>query len=60
MYRVKLFDDQYVTNLEEAINNFLETVQSKPSFELIDIKYNSYPYGEVNTDYHSAMIIYKI
>lgn len=60
MYRVKLFDFGQVSMLEKAINDFLESFDSRPAFKLIDIKFNSYPYGDNNSDYHSATIIYKL
>jgi hypothetical protein len=60
MNRVKIFDFEDVEKLEDAVNGFLETMNSDSSFKLIDIKFNSYTYGEDRTDYHSAMVIYKI
>jgi hypothetical protein len=60
MNKVKLFDCGTTSKLEEEVNVFLESVGSESSFKLIDIKFNSYPYGEDSSDYHSAMIIYKI
>ncbi|SDN56713.1 sporulation protein Cse60 [Bacillus sp. OK048] len=60
MNRVKIFDYENVEKLEDAVNGFLETMECDSSFKLIDIKFNSYAYGEDRTDYHSAMVIYKI
>jgi hypothetical protein len=60
MKQVKLFDCGSINELEENVNSFLSSINSEPSFELIDIKFNSYTYGEDRTDFHSAMIIYKI
>ncbi|MEQ5975456.1 sporulation protein Cse60 [Bacillus cereus] len=60
MNRVKVFDCPKISTLEEEINDFLETEGKLHSFELIDIKFNSYPYGEDRTDFHSAMVIYKV
>jgi hypothetical protein len=60
MHKVKTFDCGTVKKLDSEINIFLETVSNESSFELIDIKFNSYSYGEDGRDYHSAMIIYKI
>ncbi|GAB6251567.1 hypothetical protein BCSAG_28850 [Bacillus cereus] len=60
MNKVKLFDCPKTSTLEEEINNFLATEGKSSSFELIDIKFNSYTYGEDRTDFHSAMVIYKI
>lgn len=60
MYKVKVFDFGTVSKLEEEVNNFLKSMGVKESFELIDIKFNSYAYGENYTDYHSALIIYNV
>lgn len=60
MTKVKIFDCVKVSKLEEEINNFLSTKDNSSSFDLIDIKFGSYSYGEDNKDYHSAMIIYKV
>jgi hypothetical protein len=60
MHKVKLFDCGTVGKLEHDINSFLETIGTESTFELIDIKFSSYQYGEDARDYHSAMIIYKI
>lgn len=56
MKRVKIFDKGRIKDLENEINMFLESMEG----ELIDIKFNSYPYGEDQTDYHSAMVIYSV
>jgi hypothetical protein len=60
MNKVKLFDCGSVSKLEHQVNEFLSAEGSESSFELIDIKFTSYSYGEDRTDYHAAMIIYKI
>lgn len=60
MNQVKIFDCGRISDLEKKINSFLETKGSETTFELVDIKFNSYPYGDDQTDYHSAMIIYKL
>jgi hypothetical protein len=60
MYRVKVFDCGSAERLENEVNEFLESLEMKPNFDLVDIKFNNYSYGEDNTDYHTAMIIYKI
>lgn len=60
MYRVKMLDFNEVSKLEEEVNVFLASKDDLANFEVIDLKFNSYPYGEENTDYHSAMIIYKL
>jgi hypothetical protein len=57
MKQVKVFDCSTVGKLEDEMNDFLSSQGSK--FELIDIKFNSYSYGEDGSDYHSAMIIYE-
>jgi len=59
MYQVKIFNHGYLSDLEENINKFLTSMNNIEGFKLIDVKFNSYPYGEDNTDYHSAMIIYQ-
>lgn len=55
MYKVKVFDEGKASILEENINNFLK---ENTSIKLIDIKFNSYPYENELSDYHSAMVIY--
>ena len=55
--KVAIFDVLKSADLEEQINSFLES--NNYSIEVIDIKFNSYSYGEENADCHSAMIIYK-
>jgi hypothetical protein len=57
--QVKVFDCGTAAKLEDSVNDFLISLEKETSFELIDIKFNSYSYGEDRTDYHSAMIIYK-
>lgn len=54
--KVKLFDESHEKDLEESINNFLETIN-----DLIDIKYQvaiSF-LGEEQIYCFSAMIIYN-
>lgn len=54
--RVKVFDESHEKDLEESINNFLETIN-----DLIDIKYQvaiSF-LGEEQIYCFSAMIIYN-
>jgi Sporulation protein Cse60 len=62
MVQVKIFDVGTISKLQEEINGFLSTMSNSKSssFKLIDIKFNSYSYGEDGTDYHSAMIIYQM
>ena len=60
MTQVKVFDCGKVDDLQKDINDFLNSMKSNSTFKLIDIKFNSYPWGESLTDYHSAMIIYEI
>lgn len=62
MVQVKIFDVGRISALQEEINGFLRTMgnSKSSSFKLIDIKFNSYSYGEDGTDYHSAMIIYQM
>lgn len=60
MNRVEIFERGNVSDLENDVNGFLSENDLEPSFQLVDIKFNSYGYGENNTDYHTAMIIYKI
>lgn len=60
MNRVKIFERRTVIDLEEDVNEFLELSEQKPSFKLIDVKFNSYACGEDATDFHSAMIIYEL
>lgn len=60
MYEVKILDYGKPNELEKNVNEFLRDISRKETFQLIDIKFNSYPYGEDQTDYHSAMIIYKV
>ncbi|EFV74445.1 hypothetical protein HMPREF1013_05325 [Bacillus sp. 2_A_57_CT2] len=60
MIQVKLFDCGTVSALEEQVNEFLKDNINNTSIELVDIKFNSYNYRDDRTDYHSAMIIYKV
>lgn len=60
MYKVKLFDEGRVKELQKEINTFLENVSGESSFELIDIKFSSYNYGEDRREYFSALVIYKV
>ena len=60
MYKVKVFDCGKASQLESQVNDFLNSIQKESSFELVDIKFSNYSYGENNTDYHTAMVIYKI
>lgn len=55
--KVKIFDVLKSSELEERINDFLASKYG--SIEVIDIKFNSYSYGNDNVDCHSAMVIYK-
>ena len=57
--QVKLFDQSNIEDLEQDINEFLNIKNKKSTFKLIDIRFNSYPFGEELMDYHSAMIIYQ-
>ena len=58
--KVRLFDCSSVEKLEDQVNEFLDSQSRVPGFEFVEIKFNSYPFGEDRTDYHSAMILYKI
>mgnify|MGYP001095764792 CR=1 FL=1 len=58
--KVRVFDCSSVEKLEEQVNGFLDSQSMVPGFEFVEIKFNSYPYGEDRTDYHSAMVIYKM
>ena len=53
--KVKIFDCEDESDLEEAINNFLETVN-----DLVDIKYqvSACMYSEEQIYCFSAMIVY--
>lgn len=58
--RIKIFQQNYLENLEEDVNTFLYELNS----EVIDIKYSIIKSGscaKANETYfmHSAMIIYK-
>lgn len=57
MVQVKLFDVLKSSELEAQINDFLS--RHNDTIEIIDIKHNSYSYGEDNLDCHSAMVVYK-
>jgi len=60
MNQVKIFDSRSAKELEKDMNEFLQKMKdSQPSFQLIDIKFNSNHYGNEITIFHSAMIIYK-
>ncbi len=54
---VKIFEKEYRSELEKAINNFLKTIDQS---RIVDIKYSgcgySVPYGIAS---YSAMIIIK-
>lgn len=58
MVQVKVFDEEHEKDLEEKVNDFLETIKER---DLVDIKYQIstlYDYKEQIYCY-SAMVIYK-
>lgn len=57
MVQVKIFDTLKTSELQKNINAFL--AEEGDSIEVIDIKFNSYSYGEDNQDCFSALIIYR-
>lgn len=59
MLKVKVFDEEHEKDLEEVVNEFLETIRVR---QLIDIKYQvSLAGGKYDEQIYcfSAMIIYK-
>jgi len=59
LIQVKSFDYKTMIELEENVNQFLMSMNRESSFNMIDIKYNSYNYDEDRKDYHSALIVYE-
>ncbi|TLS39042.1 sporulation protein Cse60 [Pseudalkalibacillus caeni] len=62
MLKVKLFDEENENDLEEAINQFFETIDEH---QLIDIKYQvALAEDSLDEEYmvycYSAMIIYRL
>lgn len=57
MYKVKILEAGDSNKLELKINEFLDEEQSFTSFELVDIKINTYV--EKGYVYSSAMVIYQ-
>lgn len=55
--KVKIFDEMHEKDLEEQINNFLDTLES----DVIDIKYqvSISMFGEEQIYCFSAMVIYE-
>jgi len=56
--KVKIFDEEHDKDLEEAVNGFLEDIESD---NLIDIKYqlSHFSDGPEQIYSYSAMIVYK-
>ena len=57
MVQVEIIDVYKAKDLQNSINAFLS--EKGDSIEVIDIKFNSYSFGEEGQDCHSAMIIYR-
>jgi len=55
--KVKVFDEMHEKDLEDAINNFLDTIES----DVFDIKYqvSVSMFGEEQIYCFSAMVIYE-
>lgn len=58
MLRVKIIDENHEKDLENGVNNFLESTE----YEIVDIQFRSAVsiFSEEQTYCFSAMIIYKI
>lgn len=57
MVQVRIFDILKSKEIQDSINRFLN--EEGGAIEVIDIKFNSYSFGEENQDCHSAMVIYR-
>lgn len=56
MTKVKIFTEQYSSELEEDINQFIQ----KNNITIVDIKYTSTTHYAHYATYYSAMIIYTM
>ncbi len=58
MLRVKIIDENHEKDLENSVNNFLESIE----YEIVDIQFRSAVsiFSEEQIYCFSAMIIYKI
>ena len=57
VYQVKIFEEKTPSDLEKNINEFLIKNNFK---EIVDLKYVAYGSSLTESDYSSALLIYKI